>query len=250
MKTFFSIIIWIYWALCITIFFIVVSLLYIFTVPFDRYNKIPNRALKGLAWVMLKLNPGWTFEIKGADISKISHPTIVVANHQSFMDMPLTYLLPWSMKWVAKKSLFGIPILGWIIYMTGHLGIDRKSMRSVKKLDKLVEPIKEGIPAMIFPEGTRTQTGDLKAFKNGAFKMAKQYNFNILPIVLHGGYQAMPPGDWRIHYRQHFVLSVLEPIPATEYRFESELKDTVFRLIERELKSLQNSTKRIKEINH
>jgi 1-acyl-sn-glycerol-3-phosphate acyltransferase len=197
---------------------------------------------------MLKLNPGWTFEIRGADHSKIPHPTIVVANHQSFLDMPLIYLLPWSMKWVAKKSLFRIPILGWIIYMTGHLGIDRKSMRSVKKLDKLVEPIQEGIPAMIFPEGTRTQTGDLKAFKNGAYKMAKQYNFNILPIVLHGGYQAMPSGEWRLNFQQHFVLSVLEPIAATEFGTESELKNAVFTLIERELKSLQKSKRGSKRL--
>ena len=235
MKTIFSTLVWIFWALCINSFFLIISLLYIITFPFDRYNEIPNKALKGLGWLMIKVNPGWTFEIRGADLGKVSEPTIVVANHQSFLDMPLTYLLPWSMKWVAKKSLFKIPVLGWIIYMTGHLGIDRKSMRSVKKLDKLVEPIKEGIPAMIFPEGTRTKTGNLKPFKNGAFKMAKQYNFNILPIVLHGGYQAMPSGDWKVNFRQHFVVSVLEPIPAAKFVCESELKDHAFSLIEREL---------------
>lgn len=239
MRTIFSIIIWIYWAACIIFFFVIVSLLYIVTAPFDRFNRIPNNVLKGLGWMMLKINPGWSFEINGADPEKLSRPTIVVANHQSFLDLPLSYLLPWTMKWVAKKDLFRIPVLGWIIYMTGHLPIDRQSLRSFKKLDKLVEPIKQGIPAMIFPEGTRTRDGELRPFKNGAFKLAKRYNFNILPIVLEGGHQAMPSGSWRIAGRQHFVISVLDPISTGQFESEQELKDTVYSLIENELKTPQ-----------
>ena len=242
MRTLFSIIIWLYWALCICLFFVVVSVLFVLTWPFDHYNRIPNRSLRALAWVMLNVNPGWSFEIKGADPQKISKPTIVVANHQSFLDLPLSYLLPWSMKWVAKKDLFKIPFLGWIIYMTGHISIDRESMRSAKVLDKLVEPIQKGIPGMIFPEGTRTQTGELKDFKNGAFKLAKRYNFNILPIVLDGGHQAMPSGDWRVDYRQHFKIAVLDPIDTTDIDSVNELKDSVHHQIEQELRSLRQST--------
>lgn len=240
MRTIFSIIIWLYWAVCIIVFFLAVSLLYILTFSFDRYNRIPNQALKGLAKVMLRVNPGWTFEIMGADPKKLARPTIVVANHQSFLDLPISYLLPWTMKWVAKKSLFKIPVLGWIIYMTGHLAIDRQSMSSVKKLDKLVEPIQKGMPAMIFPEGTRTETGELKEFKNGAFKLARRYNFNILPLVLVGGHQAMPPGSWKVDYRQHFKISVLEPIASDNFASEKELKESIFALIEQELVSLQS----------
>jgi 1-acyl-sn-glycerol-3-phosphate acyltransferase len=180
---------------------------------------------------MMSINPGWSFDVKGAGPQKISKPTIVVANHQSFLDLPLLYLLPWSMKWVAKKSLFKIPVLGWIIYMTGQIAIDRKNMRSAQKIDKLVEPIQDGIPAMIFPEGTRTRTGNLKKFKNGAFKLARRYNFNILPIVLEGGYQAMPAGNWRADPRQHFTISVMDPITVDQYETEEELKEAVYSLI-------------------
>lgn len=188
---------------------------------------------------MLKAVPGWTFEIRGAEARKVSKPTIVVANHQSFLDIPLPYLLPWQMKWVAKKDLFTIPIFGWMIYMTGHLSIDRKKMRSFKKLDKLVQPIKDGIPAMIFPEGTRSTGEELRPFKKGAFKLAKQYNFNVLPLVLHGGFKAMPSGTWKLAYRQHFILSVLDPVPAQDYETENELKEATFSLINQELQSLQ-----------
>lgn len=188
----------------------------------------------------MKINPGWSFEINGADPQKISQPTIVVANHQSFLDLPLLYLLPWRMKWVAKKGLFKIPIFGWIIFMTGQIAIERHSMRSAQKIDKLVEPIKAGIPAMIFPEGTRTETGEVKQFKKGAFKLAKRYNFNILPVVLDGGHQAMPAGSWKIAYKQDFTISVLDPIPAGQYKSEKELKDTAYTLIKKELKSLRS----------
>lgn len=247
MRTLFGIVTWIYWAFCILFFFMIVSLLFLLTFPFDSYHRIPNKALRGLGWMMLKLNPGWSFDIRGADPKKVSEPTIVVANHQSFMDLPLSYLLPWTMKWVAKKDLFKIPVFGWIIYMTGHIRIDRQSMRSAKVLDRLVEPIKNGIPGMIFPEGTRTTTGDLKPFKNGAFKLAKRYNFNILPIVLDGGQQAMPSGDWRVGWRQHFTISVLDPVSSDQYETEKELKEAVFTLIEQELTSLQTNRKGVQK---
>lgn len=237
MQTIFSIVIWIYWAVCIIAFFCIVSLLYLITYPFDRFNRIPNRVLKGLAWMMLNVNPGWTFDVEGADPQKIDKPTIVVANHQSFLDLPLLYLLPWRMKWVAKRDLFKIPIFGWIIYMTGQIGIDRKSLRSAQKLDELVSPVQEGIPAMIFPEGTRTESGEVKPFKSGAFKLAKRYNCNILPVILQGGYQAMPPGNWRVAPKQHFSITVLDPLNPEEYESENELKEAVYLLIKKEVES-------------
>lgn len=240
MHTFFSVLIWLYWTLCFVTFFFIVTILYVLTFPFDRFNRVPNRALKGLAKIMLKVNPGWHFQIKGADRSKVKEPTIVIANHQSFLDLPLLYLLPWSMKWVAKKSLFKIPIFGWIVFMTGQIAIERYSLKSVKKLDYLVQPIKNGIPGMIFPEGTRTETGDLKSFKNGAFLLAKRYNFNLLPVVLKGGYEAMPGGSWKIMPKQTFSISVLDALKPEEFDSTEELKKTAYEIIEKELMRLES----------
>ncbi|MDX1586909.1 MAG: lysophospholipid acyltransferase family protein [Balneolaceae bacterium] len=217
----------------------IVCVLYLLTFPFDRFNQIPNKTLKGLAWAMLLVNPGWDFDIRGADAEKVNQPTIVIGNHQSFLDLPLLYLLPWNMKWVAKKSLFKIPILGWIIFMTGQIAIERYSLKSVKKLDKLVQPIQKGIPGMIFPEGTRTEDGNLKSFKNGAFLMAKRYNFNLLPVVHNGGYDAMPTGSWRVNPKQVFKISVLDPIHSDDYDSLEELKETAYRKINSELVRLQ-----------
>ncbi|TYP95438.1 1-acyl-sn-glycerol-3-phosphate acyltransferase [Fodinibius salinus] len=242
MKTIFSIAIWMYWAVCIIVFFIIVLLLYIITAPFDSYNKMPNQVLSGLGWLMMKVNPGWSFDINGDEPQKVSQPTIVVANHQSFLDMPLMYLLPWNMKWVAKSSLFKIPILGWLIYLTGHIAIDRRSMRSFKKMDTLVEPIEQGIPGMIFPEGTRTENGEIQSLKNGAFKLAKRYDFNILPVVIDGSYQAMPSGSWQINPKQDFEISVLDPIKVSEFNSAGEIKERVSVLFNRELSAMRSKT--------
>lgn len=240
MRTFLSAFLWFYWAVCIITFFLIISILFLVTFTFDRFNCLPNRMLKGLAWIMIHANPGWECEIRGADQEKIATPTIIIANHQSFMDMPLLYLLPWRMKWVAKKTLFKIPIFGWIVYMTGHLGIDRTSTRSVKKLDKLVEPVRAGIPGMIFPEGTRSPDGELGSFKNGAFKLARQYNFKVLPIVLEGGHKAMPAGNWRFRFNQKFVISVLDPLSPADFDTTHSLKDHTYSLIQQELKRIRS----------
>lgn len=192
---------------------------------------------------MFKINPGWQFEIRGAELSKVQKPTIVVSNHQSFLDLPLSYLLPWTMKWVAKKSLFRIPVLGWMIAMTGHIGIDRQSRRSVKKLDRLVQPLRDGIPGMIFPEGTRTVDGELKPFKKGAFVLAEQYNLNVLPVVLEGGYAAMPAGSWKVNPKQHFTVSVLEPFEANEFESAAAMKEKAFSAIRKELQRIRSESK-------
>lgn len=231
--------VWIYWFFCFLLFLIVVTLLFLLTFWFDKYRIIPNKALKGLGWIMLKPIPTWSFEIKGADKTKVDKPVLIVSNHQSFLDMPLLYMLPWRMKWLAKKSLLKIPFLGWIIAMTGQVMIDRKSLRSAIKLDLLVEPILNGIPGMIFPEGTRTHNGLLQPFQNGAFMLAQKYNFNILPVIHNGGYNAMPGGSWKFNFNRHFTVSVLDPVDPNEFESVIALKNEIYQQIKTELNKIQ-----------
>lgn len=240
MQKILSALVWTYWFFCFTLFLIIITLLFILSYPFDKYRKIPNKALKGLGWFSLKPIPTWSIEIKGADAAKIQRPTLIVSNHQSFLDLPLLYLLPWQMKWVAKKSMVKIPILGWMIAMTGHLLIDRQSLRSYQKLDALVDPVRHGIPALVFPEGTRTRTGDVLPFKKGAFTLAQKYNFRVLPIVHSGGYEAMPRGSWKFNFNKRFVISVLDPVAPSKHETAEALKKEIHRQITAELQKIQN----------
>lgn len=238
-RSFLSILMWAYWTVCFHICLVLTFVLFIVTFPFDPYRKIPNRALKLLAWLILKPVPSWRFNICGADPQKVEKPTIVVANHQSFLDIPLLYLLPWDMKWVTKKSLLRIPVLGWLTAMTGHIPIDRKSLGSVRAMDALVRPIQAGIPGMIFPEGTRTTDGKLRPFKRGAFVIAQKYNFQVLPVVLEGGYRAMPSGSWKFRFRNTFNVSILDPVDSDKFDDVQGLKAHVQHQIEQELNRIE-----------
>lgn len=242
MQKILSALIWVYWFFCFSFFLIVVTVLFVVTYPFDKFKIFPNKALKGLAWTVLKPIPTWSFKIINADVDKISKPTLIVSNHQSFLDMPLLYLLPWNMKWVAKKSLLRIPFLGWLIAMTGHIMIDRKSLRSFHEMNALVEPINQGIPGMVFPEGTRTTDGSIQPFKRGAFALAKSHNFNILPVVHKGGHDAMPGGSWKFNFNQSFAVSVLEPVDPVSFKDADALKNEIYQQISKEYNKLCDAT--------
>jgi len=117
--------------------------------------------------------------------------------------------------------------------------IDRKSLRSARKLDALIEPIRNGIPGMVFPEGTRTRDGSLQPFHKGAFMIAKKYNFYILPVVHMGGYEVMPGGSWKFSFNRHFIVSVLKPVNPAAFENTEALKDEIYQQISRELSNMQ-----------
>jgi 1-acyl-sn-glycerol-3-phosphate acyltransferase len=239
MRTVLSILLWSYWTVCYIFCLLIILILFAFTWPFDRYRKIPNKALKLLAWMILKPIPTWRFNILGADSIKVNQPTIVMANHQSFLDIPLLYLLPWNMKWVVKKSMRKIPVLGWMISMTGHIPIDRSKMLSVRSIDGLIEPVKKGIPGMIFPEGTRSRDGNVQSLKRGAFRIAAQFDFQILPVVIKGGFKAMPPGSWKFRFHTTFVVSVLEPVKLSDFDDVKGLREYIQQSFKKELANVQ-----------
>lgn len=239
MKALFSIFLWLYYSLLFLVFFIIIFTAFIFTFPFDRYRKIPNYLLSKMAWFMVRPSPNWKLRIMGEEKYNPEVPTVFVGNHQSFVDMALVYQLPWQMKWVSKRSLAFIPVMGWLVWLTGHLTINRKSRSALKKLDNLVKPIKDKVPVMIFPEGTRSLDGNLKRFKNGAFLLAHEYGFNLQPIVIDGGHKAMKPGSKIVEPKVDFTVSVLDPIKTTEFSDIDILKAHTHQLIENELKRIR-----------
>ncbi|MDR9418397.1 lysophospholipid acyltransferase family protein [Gracilimonas sp.] len=194
-----------------------------------------------MAKCMMMASPWWKIEIEGTEKFDSSEPTIFVCNHQSFLDMPVIYQLPWKMKWVSKKSLTYIPVMGWLVWLTGHITINRKSRTALKKLDNLVQPLKDLVPVMIFPEGTRTMDGEIKPFKNGAFLLAMEHGFNIQPMVIDGGHSAMPPGSGKLNPNVTFKLKVLDAIQPDSFESLTEIKQHVRSLMIAQLKELRHT---------
>lgn len=188
---------------------------------------------------MLKASPNWKLNIEGEDKFNFETPTVFVGNHQSFLDMALVYQLPWQMKWVSKRSLTYIPVMGWLVWLTGHLTINRKSRSALKRLNNLVKPLRDNVPVMIFPEGTRSLDGNLKRFKNGAFILAHEYGFNLQPIVIDGGHVAMKPGSKIVESKVDFKVKVLDPIKTTDFSDIDTLKSHTHQLLDEELQRIR-----------
>ena len=95
--------------------------------------------------------------------------------------------LPKNIRFIYKKSLTNIPIFGWSLYFGGYVPIDRKNARSaIESLKKAVKKFKKSISIAIFPEGTRSVTGETGEFKKGIFMLAELAEVDIIPVSIIG----------------------------------------------------------------
>jgi 1-acyl-sn-glycerol-3-phosphate acyltransferase len=143
---------------------------------------------------------------------------IYMANHRSNFDIPvLLSCLPVQFRWLAKAELFKIPIFGRAMSGAGYVKIDRSNRESAfRSIDEVAAKMKNGISVMIFPEGTRSQDGNLKSFKKGGFVMAVDTGVPIVPIILRGTRSIMTKGSWRIS-PDRVALSIEKPIDTSGF---------------------------------
>jgi 1-acyl-sn-glycerol-3-phosphate acyltransferase len=132
--------------------------------------------------------------IKGVENIEPGSTYVVCANHQSQIDIPLLFAcLPVPARFLAKRSLFFIPIFGWALFFAGFIPIDRgNTARAKQSIENGARRIKKGPSLIVFPEGTRTDDGSIHAFKSGAFILAIKSSAQILPVAIRGTYDVMP----------------------------------------------------------
>ena len=158
------------------------------------------------------LNPLWRFRVTGSMIDDPRRPYVVVANHQSFVDILLISHLPWEMKWLSKDDFFGYPFIGWMMRMAGDIRLVRGDRHSgMAAMRAMRDRLDKRVSVMVFPEGTRTTTGELQPFRDGAFRLAIEAGVPVLPLAVDGAYTALVKGDWRFGITDAEVR-VLEPI--------------------------------------
>ncbi len=126
---------------------------------------------------------------------------VIVANHESFCDiLVLLANLPMQVRFLAKRSVFRVPVLGWSIAAAGFVPVDRDDRsRSVETVEAALRRLEGGRSLVIFPEETRSRTGDLLPFKRGAAHLALRTGLPILPIALAGTSRVLPSGSFAIH---------------------------------------------------
>jgi len=192
-----------------------VALTRLVTWPFDRNRRVAGRLLRLCAVVVSRSFPLWRIRMEGTWPAG-RQAYVVVANHQSFLDIFLLSNLPHEMKWVAKRSLFRIPWIGWCFSMVGDIPIERGDAASAAEvMAKAKDYLTHGMHVMMFPEGTRSRDGKLLPFKAGAFKLAVDAGVPILPIAVHGSAQGMPKGSPWVRPAR-LLVRILEPVSTAE----------------------------------
>ncbi len=157
-------------------------------------------------------------------------PVMYASNHSSMFDIwALFATLPGSVRFVAKRELFRIPILGRAMLAVGHVPIDRTARKSAfAAYDEAARMIRGGTSVVVFPEGTRSRTGELLPFKNAPFGLAIAAQVPIVPVYVHHTFEILPKGAWRLRPRP-IRLVVGHPIATAGLRPENRerLRDEV-----------------------
>jgi 1-acyl-sn-glycerol-3-phosphate acyltransferase len=153
-------------------------------------------------------------------------PYIFMSNHLSLYDIPLLLVsLPGTVRMVAKKELFKVPLWGDAMQQSDFVSIDRENAaQAVKDLESAAQKMKQGIRLWIAPEGTRSHDGQLQAFKKGAFNLAIQTGAIIIPVTIIGTDQILPAKTWQFRLGQKAVVHLGAPIDAKLYTLRDRMK--------------------------
>ncbi len=155
----------------------------------------------GRIWSRISLFcAGIRVETSGLEHIPKGTPAIFAANHASQFDIPVLYkALPVQFRFVVKKELFSVPLLGLAMKRAGHISIDRSGGKAaLMSLKKAAEAIRSGTSIVVFPEGTRSRDGRLQPIKPGAVVLALKSGCPIVPVAISGSHRILPKGSLRV----------------------------------------------------
>jgi len=232
MEIIISIMIWVVSVILTIILFFVDLFFSIILFPFDRKRKVVHAQCFWWAEAVIGLNPYWSAQARGLENIDPHKTYVMVANHQSMADIVVMYKTRMQFKWVAKESLFKVPFLGWCLSLGKHIKLTRGKFESIKKLYReAANWIRKDMSVLFFPEGTRSDTGEMNKFQNGAFKLAIKEKKPLLPISIRGTREAIPKGSWIFKTKVFITVTVLPSIDTTDFALGdfASLRDIVYK---------------------
>lgn len=177
--------------------------------------------------------------IRGKENFKKGMNYVVVCNHNSFMDVPLSSPgIPGANKTIAKIEMSRIPLFG-MIYKRGSVLVDRKSEESRKSsYGRMRDVLQMGLHMCIYPEGTRNKTSEpLQKFHDGAFRLAVETGKDIIPAIIQGTRKVLPTHKTFFFWPQPVYMTFLPSISSTG-KDVKELKDEVFEVMRSKIAAL------------
>lgn len=219
-----------YYLVCLvaaTVLFIASFIALVVCYPFDKKRVVVHRLSKWITDVVFGLPIFMKREVIGLENIDPHKAYVMVLNHNSMVDILSIYNLPLVFKWVSKKEVYRIPIVGQLLYAHGDIVINRASAKEAMQLvhTRGLEWLKKSASVSIFPEGTRSKDGEIHNFKAGAFILAKDAGVPILPIVLDGTNTMVHKG-WLVNWRNKITIRILPAIPAEEVQ-NRDIKDVM-----------------------
>ena len=221
-----SLFLWAFFGIINTLFWILFGILLTLFLASSRtihfYCAVPWA--KTILW-----GAGVKVQIRGLSSIDRQKTYIFIPNHLSFFDIfSLLAYLPVDFKFILKKELIRIPILGWSMKRAGYISIDRSSPAKARRTFKqAVDRIKRGTSLVMFAEGTRGYDGRLQPLKRGAFQLAMASGVPVVPVAIKGTREIMPKGSFTIR-KGSIVIQLEKPIETLTYT-----KQTTPDLIER-----------------
>lgn len=201
-------------SLVITPFFLLV---WLSTFWWDKRRLATHMMGTFWAWHYQSLIPFWKLRLEGRQKIPWNRPVVMVSNHRSLVDILALYKIRRPFKWTSKSENFRLPFIGMVLSLTNSVRIERESLRSgAQFLSQAETEMKKGSSILLFPEGTRSKTREMRPFKEGAFLLAKKQGCGIIPIVHTGSEKTFDKGSWVLKGKAPIHIRVLDEIPASE----------------------------------
>lgn len=211
--------------------------------PFDQNQRVTHHIANFWGKSILKANPFWKVHVKGTEHIRKNTAYVLVANHNSLADIVCLYCLGRHYKWIAKESLFKIPFFGWTMSLLKYIPLRRGEHGSIQSSYALAQQwLAKKVSVLFFPEGTRSRTGQIGPFKNGAFKLAIKTKRPIIPIVLSGASDLVKRGQGAISTNANIFVKVLQKIDTSDYHENDfgRLRDHIHSLMAETLKTISD----------
>jgi 1-acyl-sn-glycerol-3-phosphate acyltransferase len=196
---------------------ILFSLIAILVALVDSSGNRSHQAASLWATLILILS-GVRVRVTNLNLLTPGRPYILAANHRSAFDIfALLSKIKIQFRWLAKESLFKVPVFGWAMKRAGYIPIDRSNAKKAyQSLIQAAEKIKAGTSILIFPEGTRQDAVTLGEFKSGGFHLALKSRQPIVPVSIRGSGQILPKNGFWIQPGT-IRITVGDPIPTEGY---------------------------------
>ncbi len=142
---------------------------------------------------------------------------VFVCNHQGAYDIFAVYgYLNHQFRWMMKRALEKIPLVGYSCKVSGHIMVDNSSPMATKlTMEKAEKQLKGGMSLVVFPEGARSWDGKMRRFKRGAYLLAVEFGLPVVPITIDGSFEVMPRFKKLPHWG-HIILTIHKPIEAVD----------------------------------